>query len=89
MEESVDNGGVLGALFTDHSKAFDCLTQKRLITKLDAYGFGKNSLKLVNSYLSNRKHRVKINDKYSSWSEILFGVLQASLLGFIVQHFHM
>ena len=33
--------------------------------KLDAYGSDKNALKLVNSYLSNRKQRVKINDKYS------------------------
>ena len=65
------------------SKAFDFLSQELLIAKLDAYGFDKNTLKLVNSYLSNRKQRVKINDKYSSWSEILSGVPH-----FIVQHFH-
>ena len=41
----------------------------------------KNALKLVNSYLSNRKQRVKINNKYSSWIEILFGVPQGSILG--------
>ena len=57
------------------SKAFDFLSQELLIAKLDAYGFDKNTLKLVNSCLSNRKQRVKkINDKYSSWSEILFGI---------------
>ena len=47
---------------------------------MDAYGFDKNTLKLVNSYLSNRKQRVKINNKYSSWSEVLFGVPQGSIL---------
>ena len=62
-------------------KAFDCLPHELLIAKLDAYGFDKSSLKLIHSYLSNRKQRVKINDRYSSWSEILFGVPQGSILG--------
>ena len=80
-KKSVDNGGAFGALFTDLSKSFGCLSHELLIAKLDAYGFDKNALKLVNSYLSNRKQRVKINNKYSSWSEILFGVPQGSILG--------
>ena len=80
-KKSVDNGGAFGALLTDLSKAFDCLPHELLIAKLDVYGFGKSSLKLMHSYLSNRKQRVKINDTYSSWSEILFGVPQWSILG--------
>ena len=80
-KKSVDNGGAFGALLTDLSKAFDCLPHELLIAKLDAYGFDKSSLKLMHSYLSNRKQRVKINDTYSSWSEILFGVPQGSILG--------
>ena len=66
---------------TDLSKAFDCLSHDLLIAKLNAYGFHKNSLKLVYSYLSNREQRVKINDTYSSFGEILFGVPQGSILG--------
>ena len=73
-KKSVDNGGALGALFTDLSKAFDYLSLKLLIGKLDAYEFAKNASELVNSYLSNRKQRVKVNGKHSLWSEILFGV---------------
>ena len=73
--------GPFGALFTDLSEAFDCLSHELLIAILDAYGFDKNALKLVNSYLSNRKQRVKIHNKYSSWSEILFEVPQGSILG--------
>ena len=73
--------GAFGALLTDLSRAFDCLPHELLIAKLDAYGFDKSSLKLIHSYLSNRKQRVKINDRYSSWSEILFGVPQGSILG--------
>ena len=80
-KKSADNGGAFGALFTHLSKAFDCLSHELLIAKLGVYGFDKNALKLVNSYLSNRKQRVIINDKYSSWSEISFGVPQVSVLG--------
>ena len=80
-KKSVDNGGAFDVLFIDLSKAFDCLPHEILIAKLDAYGFDKNALKLVNSYLTYRKQRVKINGKYSSWSEILFGVPQSSILG--------
>ena len=81
MEKSVDSGGTFGASMTDLSKVFDCLSHDLLIAKLDAYGFDKKSLKLVYSYLSNCKQRVKINDTYSSLGEILFGVPQGSILG--------
>ena len=35
----------------------------------------------MQSYLSERKQRTKINHAYSSWEEILFGVPQRSILG--------
>ena len=66
---------------TDLSKAFDCVSHELLIAKLEAYGFDEKSLKLIYNYLSNRKQRVKINDSYSSWREILYGVPQGSILG--------
>ena len=70
-----------GTLFTDLPKASYCLSHKLLIVLQDVYGFDKNTLKLVNSYLSNRGQRAKIHDKYSSWSEILFEFPQGSILG--------
>ena len=81
MEKGVDNGGDFGALLTNLSKAFDCLSHESLIAKLNAYGFDKRSLTLIFNYLSHRKQRVKINDSFCSWSEILFGVPQGSILG--------
>ena len=63
------------------SKAFDSLSYDLLIAKLNAYGFSLPALKLVHSYLSNRKQRTKFNNAYSSWEEILFGVPQGSILG--------
>ena len=80
-KKGVDNGGAFSALLTDLSKAFDCVSHELLIVKLNAYGFDKRSLTLSFNYLSIRKHRLKINDSFSSWSEILFGVPQGSILG--------
>ena len=40
-KESVENGEAFLALFTDLSKAFDCLSHELLIAKLDAYGFDR------------------------------------------------
>ena len=55
----------------DLSKAFDTLN----------HGFSHDSLRLLYSYLSNRWQRTKINNTFSSWSEILLGVPQGSILG--------
>ena len=76
----IDAGGAFGALLTDLSNAFDCLPRELLIAKLHAYGVDVLSLKLLHSYLTKRKQRVKLNGTYS-WSEILFGVSQGSILG--------
>ena len=77
----IDNGGLCGALLTDLSKAFDCLSHDLLLAKLHAYGIDINSLKILCSYLKNRKQRVRIGNIYSLWHDILTGVPQGSILG--------
>ena len=79
--KSLDKGGAFGALLTDLSKAFDCLPHELLIAKPHAYGVDIPSQKLLHSYLTKRKQRVKLNGTYSSCSEIIFGVPQGSILG--------
>ena len=78
---AVDNKKTFGVLLIDLSKAFDCLSHELLLAKLHAYGFSIPALRLVYSYLKNRKQRTKINSAYSYWEEILFGVPQGSILG--------
>ena len=45
------------------------------------YGFSKESLTLLHSYLSNRWHRTKISKHFSLWQELIQGVLQGPTLG--------
>ena len=52
-----------------------------LLAKLHAYGFEETALKLIKSYLTNRWQRTKIDTSFSSWSELLQGVPQGSVLG--------
>ena len=67
-----------GALFTDLSKAFDCICHDLLITKLNAYVVSLPALKLVHNYLQNHKQRT---NNGSLWDEIFSGVPQGLILG--------
>ena len=78
---SLDNGGYGGGVRMDLSKAFDTLDHDLLIAKLHAHGFGRAPLRFVKSYLSDRWQRVKVNTSYSTWTELLKGVPQGSVLG--------
>ena len=80
-KSSVDKWKTFGVLLTDLPKVFDCLSHDLIIAKLNAYGFGLSALNLMQSYLCERKQRTKVNQDYSSWEEILFGVPQGSILG--------
>ena len=60
-KSAVDKGKVFGALLTDLSKAFDCLSHELIIAQLNAQGFNLAALNLVQKYLSKRRRTTKIN----------------------------
>ena len=72
-KEATDNNKAFGALLTDLSKAFDCLSYDLLIAKLHAYGTDIDSLNILQDCLNNRKQRTKVDSFYSSWEAILSG----------------
>ena len=49
--------------------------------KLAAYGLDDTLLKLIFSYLNNRKQCVRINNTYSNFENIISGVPQGSIVG--------
>ena len=79
--KTLDKGGEIGVVLTDVSKAFDCSDHNLLIAKLDAYGFEKQSIDFLHSYLTKRKQRTKVDSACSSWEMLLSGVPQGSILG--------
>ena len=56
-KSAIGNKKMFGALLTDLSKAFYCLSHDLLIAKLNAYGFSIAALRLEENFLSNRKQR--------------------------------
>ena len=78
-KRALGKGEYVSALFMDLSKAFDRINHDLLIAKLKAYGFSKEALKLMKSYLKNRKQKVQINNKFSSERDVIAGVPQGSI----------
>ena len=68
-------------IFIDYSKAFDTIDHSILLKKLKIYGLDMISLKLLNSYLSNRYQHININTVKSNYSKLHCGVPQGSILG--------
>ena len=78
---NIDKGLSSCAIFLDLAKAFDSVNHKILLRKLECYGVRGLTLKLFESYLSNRSQYVKVNGVKSLLKFILYGVPQGSILG--------
>ena len=46
-----------------------------------AYGFDHHPLRIMETFLSNRQQKTKINNAFSRYSEIIYGAPQGSILG--------
>ena len=82
---ALNNRMMVGGIFCDLQKAFNCVNHDILLTKLKFYGITGITHKLIKSYLQGRYQRVVLNNHSSSscskWGEITHGVHQGSILG--------
>jgi hypothetical protein len=83
---SLSNRIIVGGLFCNLKKAFDCVNYDILLSKMKFYGITGDANRLMETYLRNSYQRGITNDHnnsngyFSKWKEIQHGVPQSSVL---------
>ena len=78
---NIDDRKITCTIFLNLAKAFDTVDHFILINKLRQYGIRGSPLKLLRSYLSNRKQFTVGNNVHSSFCNVTSGIPQGSTLG--------
>ena len=81
IQKNIDTGNISCGIFIDLAKAFDTVDHKILLSKLKHYGIRGIANQWFQSYLSNRKQFVSINECNSKYLPVECGVPQGSILG--------
>ena len=79
--DSIQDKKYLALLLMDFQKAFDTVSHKILLQKLYHYEVRGPAHLLIESYLTERKQYVSINNGASSTNSVRIGVFQGPILG--------
>ena len=81
IARAFNRSGTTRAVALDISKAFDRVSHAGLLHKLKSYGISGQILRLISSFLSNRRLRVVLDGKSSQEYPVNAGVPRGSILG--------
>ena len=68
-------------LYLDYAKAFDTVPHQRLIHQVESFGITGKVMQWITAFLSNRKQKVCANGAESTWSTVMSGIPQGSIIG--------
>ena len=78
---TIDNGGCIDVIYRDLMKAFDKVPHHRHLKKLESYGIKGNILDWIATLLAHRTQRVRVNNSYSDWQDVISEISQGSVIG--------
>ena len=81
LSEILDQGEAVDTIYLDFAKTFDTVPHERLLIKLESYGVEGYVLKWIRNFITSRKQMVALCGAYSSWTHVISGVPQGSVLG--------
>jgi hypothetical protein len=85
---ALTNKLLVGGIFCDLHKTFDCVDYDVLLQKIEFYGNTGKIYNLIKSYLQGRYQRVLINfdsnRHYCKWESVTVGVPQGTILGLLL-----
>ena len=77
----LEDGDCVDIAYLDFRKAFDLVSHRHLLLKLEKHGIKGQVLNWIKAFLENRKQRVVIRGFESDELDVLSGVPQGSVLG--------
>ena len=77
----LDQNFSIDVIYLDFRKAFDTIPHQRLLSKGHANGIRGKACEWIRNFLLNRRQRVLLYNSKSTWSKVIIGVPQGSVLG--------
>ena len=77
----IDDGKAFDIIYLDFSKAFDKVSHAKLVEKLEMANIVGKVKVWIADWLKGRKQRVKVEESFSDWIDVLSSVVQGSVLG--------